>query len=407
MGEETVTTATGQSLDAQVQEAINSFIGWLDNYGELSQDHQDYYAWWYGRWAKRQYYRHPKAGILLVAPFVFCEAFFPRTRALFRTKTRLPISDAHYAMAFAYLYERTGDSRHRQRAVHYVEMLKESRCPGYPRYAWGYPFHWETVWGTFPRGTPMITGTPYCYDAFADVFAIDGNPEWRLVMESTVEHVVHDLHDTELSPGVCACSYTPMDRRQVINANSYRAQMLARASRDLGKPAYWEIGECNLRYVLQAQNPDGSWPYATDGLGNFIDNFHTCFVLKHLARIYEITQMPEAWQAIERGARYYREKLLDDSGLPVPFAKPPRLIVYRRELYDYAECINLALLLRERLPEWNDVLTRLVTDILARWRKPDGSFRSRELQYGWDNCPMHRWAQAQLFCALVKACDVI
>ena len=41
-----------------------------------------------------------------------------------------------------------------------------------------------------------------------------------------------------------------------------------------------------------------------------------------------------------------------------------------------------------------------VADLLARWRKSDGSFRSRRLMLGWDNVPMHRWAQAQLFRSL-------
>ena len=30
-------------------------------------------------------------------------------------------------------------------------------------------------------------------------------------------------------------------------------------------------------------------------------------------------------------------------------------------------------------------------------REPDGSFRSRQLLLGWDDVPMHRWAQAQMF----------
>jgi hypothetical protein len=32
--------------------------------------------------------------------------------------------------------------------------------------------------------------------------------------------------------------------------------------------------------------------------------------------------------------------------------------------------------------------------------KSDGSFRSRELLAGWDNVPMHRWAQSQMFRSL-------
>ncbi len=41
-----------------------------------------------------------------------------------------------------------------------------------------------------------------------------------------------------------------------------------------------------------------------------------------------------------------------------------------------------------------------LTDLLENWRKPDGSFRSRRLLLGWDNVPMHRWAQAQMFRSL-------
>jgi hypothetical protein len=37
---------------------------------------------------------------------------------------------------------------------------------------------------------------------------------------------------------------------------------------------------------------------------------------------------------------------------------------------------------------------------LSDWIKPDGSFRSRKLMFGWDNVPMHRWAQSQMFRAL-------
>ena len=37
---------------------------------------------------------------------------------------------------------------------------------------------------------------------------------------------------------------------------------------------------------------------------------------------------------------------------------------------------------------------------LEGWKKSDGSFRSRQLLLGWDNTPMHRWAQSQLFRSL-------
>jgi len=60
-----------------------------------------------------------------------------------------------------------------------------------------------------------------------------------------------------------------------------------------------------------------------------------------------------------------------------------RLTVYKRELYDCAECINLCLLLRDRFPELNATLEATVAGVLRDWIKEDGSFRSRRLMLGW------------------------
>jgi hypothetical protein len=151
-------------------------------------------------------------------------------------------------------------------------------------------------------------------------------------------------------------------------------------------------------FVLESQNADGSWYYSTDGEHVFVDHFHTCFVLKALAKIEALTANKRCTQAIERGVDYYVKNLFDNEGLPKPFSRRPRMTVYRRELYDYAECINIAVLLRGRFPALDRILSHVID--LRDWRKPDGSFRSRQLLLGWDNTPMHRWAQSQLFRSL-------
>ena len=98
--------------------------------------------------------------------------------------------------------------------------------------------------------------------------------------------------------------------------------------------------------------------------------------------------------------QYYVTNLFDERSSPKPFSRPPRLIVYRRELYDYAECVNLAILLRGRFPKLDSILVAVTGEILKVWQRPDGCFRSRKLLLGWDNTPMHRWAQAQMFRSL-------
>jgi hypothetical protein len=123
-------------------------------------------------------------------------------------------------------------------------------------------------------------------------------------------------------------------------------------------------------------------------------------VLKALAKIESLTGDVGCREAIERGVSYYVQHLFDADGLPRPFAVAPRLTIYKHELYDYAECINLGALLRGRFGALDQRVDAAVADLLARWVKSDGSFRSRRLMFGWDNVPMHRWAQAQLFRSL-------
>jgi hypothetical protein len=313
---------------------------------------------------------------------------------------RLPISDAHFAMGFAALHRVSGKPAHLDRARHFLGVLETTRVPGFERWGWGYPFDWQTRGGILPRGTPLITTTPYCYEAFADVFALDGRPAWRDAMRLIAEHCLLDYRDIELSPGVATCTYTPTGGELVVNASAYRSYTLIRASNDLGDPRYAAKAEPNLRFVLENQQADGSWPYAVDGARPFIDHFHTCFVMKALAKIEALTGDSRCTQALERGVAYYLRNLFDEKGLPKPFAKAPRLTVYKRELYDCAECINLGVLLRGRFPELDQAVNRTVDEITMRWVLPAGSFRSRKLLLGWDNVPMHRWGGSEMLRAL-------
>jgi hypothetical protein len=382
--------------------AIGRFIDWLDDYGETSYDHQSFFASGLGRSAKALYYRMPLLGTMAVSPMIFCEAFVPSARKLFWKPQRFPIADAHYAMGFALLAQALGQEQYYERAVHFLEVLKKTRCPGYDRYCWGYPFDWETRRGTMKKGTPFITTVPYVYEAFQQVYQIDGNPERREIMQSIAEHALQDYRDYATSPIASTCSYTPGpdDSSGVINASAYRAFVLTRAALDFSEERYRKVAERNLNFVIESQNADGSWHYSTDGERDFVDHFHTCFVLKALAKIEELTGCSRCTNAIERAVSYYVKSLFDPKGLPAPFSKPPRLTVYRRELYDYAECINVAVLLQGRFPELDRILTLALTDLLERWQRSDGSFRARELLIGWDNVPMHRWAQSQVFRSL-------
>ena len=300
--------------------------------------------------------------------------------------------------------------------------------------------------GVIKRQTPLITTTPYVYEAFLQVSELfesedrrqrtedggqrtggreqstedrgqrtehrgqrteDGDErslnlrdDYTQILRSVARHAMRDIKDFPVSRSASSCSYSPSAEGHVINASAYRAFLLTSASQLFDNREYWHRAERNLNFVLEQQNADGSWFYAADGVRDFIDHYHTCFVMKALAKIERLTDDAGCGEALERGVSYYLANLFDETGLPKPFAKAPRLTVYRRELYDYAECINLCLLLKDRFPALGAKLQIVLDDVLTRWIKTDGSFRSRQLRFGWDNVPMHRWGQSQMFRAL-------
>ena len=111
----------------KVRASLVKFVGWLDHFGETSYDHQSFFASDLARAAKALYYKKPSLGMLAVSPMIFCEAFLPSARRFFWKRQRFPIADAHYAMGFAFLSRALGQEQYYERAVHFLEVLIETR----------------------------------------------------------------------------------------------------------------------------------------------------------------------------------------------------------------------------------------------------------------------------------------
>lgn len=393
------TRQDSQALRAAARAAAIQHVAWLDAHGPHSCDPHDLWATKAGGRAKAFYYRHPRFGVPVVAPFVALDALFPAARAALWHPDRYPIADAHYAMGFCALA--SGDGRAwLLRATAFLEALVEERCTGEDEYCWGYPFDWTTCFGLWRAGTPFITNTPYAYEAFEAAHGLTGSPECLAIMESIGRFAYDRIKGVEVAPGVKASTYSPSDHRRVVNASAYRGFLLATAGARFGKEAWVDEARASIAFVLRSQRSDGSWLYAEDGRDAFVDNIHTCFVIKNLVKAQSVVASQAVMQAIERGWDFFAGNLLDAKGLPIPFARQQRPRMYRRDLYDYAETINLAQLLVGLCPSAGIVADRVVADFLDNWTLPDGRFVTRQMLIGRNTVPYVRWAQSQAFRAL-------
>lgn len=408
--------------------AAERFTAWLERTGYDSYDPYDFWGTWYGKFARGLYYRKNPVGVLLTAPFVFLEMAYPGYRKLLVKKRRYPTADAQLGLAFLNLYEaekgwqpeshsRAG-ARHGHPAAHWLakakglaaDLLKQS-ASGYKGYCWGYPFDWRHVNGFMPKGTPHVTATPYCYELFAKLYDLTGDQEYLRITRSIAAFVAGDLKDTPSGADGAASSYTPFDEGKVVNASAYRAFVLVDAAARFGNQSYFEKAWRNVRFILQSQNADGSWLYAIDNPAEaFIDNFHTCFVLKNLYKLNLRQHDVLVQQAILRGYQWYRKTLFDEENNPKTYAIAPRAEIVSLEMYNVAEAISLGVLFRNEVPEAFALAEMLAKRLIGAYQLPAGHWITRVYRGGISHkLPFLRWPQSQLFLALTNllACKSI
>jgi hypothetical protein len=399
-----------QDLKKVIWDGIDRFTRWLERSGYASHDPYDVWGTRYGSWSRKIYYQRGKLGLPFIAPVLLLETLWPSARRWLVKKKRFATADGQLVLAFLNLKEATGDGGWLKKASALGEELMGYSVPGYRGHCWGYPFDWQNNRAFWPKNTPYITCTPYCYEAFLQLHGATGDPKHLERVASIAEFVASDLRDTPIGPDAFAGSYSPIDNSKVVNASAYRAFVLFDAGERFGREDYIVKARGNLRFILDNQREDGAWLYSLDVKGGaFIDHFHTCFVLKNLFKLNQRLKSEEVCNAIRKGYDYYRRSLFDSAGEPRYFAVEPRFQLVRLEMYNYAEAITLGALLGDESPGAFTMAAELATRLIERHQLPEGHFVTRVFRGGLRHTfPFLRWPQAQLFYALtnlLSACE--
>lgn len=385
----------------KIEDSIQRFLDWLSNDGYYSYDQFDFWGSKLGVFSKKWYLKNKWTAAPLALTLQVLDSFLPRTRVLFAEKRRFAIGDAHFALGYLNLYRRFNDERYLSAARHLLDEILSYRTETGSGIGWGYPYTWVTGRAVYPPGTPFITVTPYCFDAFLEMVSITGDKKYLDAAARIARFAAYDLHETRISRNQTAAGYGPGDKSRVVNANAYRAALLLNAYNRFGVPEYKEKAVKNINFVLNRQGSDGSWDYAENEA--FIDNFHTCFVLKNLYKSYLLFREEPVLDAVKRGYGYYREHLFRSDNTPIHFSKVKNPKFRKIEMYDYAEGIALGTLLNRDIYGALDFSLQLARYVVDTFQLKKGHFVTRVTTINTRNkMPYLRWPQAQLFYALTS-----
>lgn len=190
---------------------------------------------------------------------------------------------------------------------------------------WGYDFPWQSKVFLQPAYYPTVVCTSFAVDGLSDLV----HPLATTSIHAAAAFVRKHLHRHEDETGVCY-SYSPRDRTRVYNASLFAGKILARASRLVGPAeaaAYRDEAAATVEYVAARQADDGHWVYGEADHWQWVDNFHTGFVLETIADIAALIGEPDHWsRTLATGLAFYRGHLLGPDLTPYYHADRPHVL---------------------------------------------------------------------------------
>lgn len=294
---------------------------------------------------KKMYYKYGKVTIPLVVPFFLADIYAPRVIRAFIKPQEYPTVRAFAVLISLKLFELTEDKKYIDLASDSVKWLMDNTSQGYHGACWGLNMPWMTKGGYYPPSTPFITHTPYCVEALLKYHDITNDKQSLDVALSSLDFLENDIKVLFKDPGMQAVSYGPFNEKGiVINANSYAMMLYGAFAGRLPekKDILIEKSHQIYNFIRANQNTDGSWFYYADQKrGNFIDCFHSCFVIKNLIKYGHFADI-DVSTVTSKALNYILNNFIDSKYfLARRFTHSANPSMVKFDLYDQAELLNV------------------------------------------------------------------
>jgi hypothetical protein len=300
------------------------------------------------------------------------------------------------ARGFIRLHATTGDPSWARKAEFALQWLMDNRSPGYSGACWGNHFDYQSRTFYLPKNVPTVVWTSLIGHAFLDAYEHFGKQRYLDIAISACEHIMKDLDTYADGEGLCI-SYIPTQNKQVHNANTLGASLLARTYSFTGTEAYRERANKAILYTAQYQRPDASWYYGEAANLHWVDNFHTAYVLDCFKHYGDSTHDNSFDPELMSGYEYWKTTFFLEDGTP-------RYYDYKTLPLDIQCCsqaIDTLVFFSDRDPESVALACKVARWTIANMQDRSGYFYYRRYsKHIVNKTPTLHWGQATMMCAL-------
>jgi hypothetical protein len=287
-----------------------------------------------------------------------------------------------------------GDARAGQVATDLAGRLVERAIARPSGVGWGYDFPVQLRWGAYQPGEPNAVGTAFAGHALLDVAALVGDDRLVEVARDAARYAITELL-TERDGGRYFAYYAGATAA-IHNSSLLLASLCVRALPP--GDSHLEAAGDAIRYSVERQRADGSWPYGEEPNLGWVDGFHTAYNLDALDLWQRATGDEPARAALERGLDLYVARLIDPDGA----ARASLESRYPVDIHAVATAISTLSTLDRNGWGTGDTAERVLDWTLANMRRGDGRFAFQKHRRYRNSVPYIRWGDGHMLLGLAN-----
>ncbi len=301
-----------------------------------------------------------------------------------------------FARGFIRLHQATGSPAWSDKAEFALQWLRANQSTGYSGACWGNHFDYQSRSFYLPKGVPTVVWTSLIGHAFLDAYDHFGDDSYLTVAISSCEHVLRDLETFAEKDGLCI-SYIPGMNKQVHNANTLGASLLARTYSHTRNESYRALASRAMQYTAQNQRADSSWYYGEASNVHWIDNFHTAYVLDCFKHYAQSTGDERYNKCMLNGYEYWKRTFFLADGTPRYYHHKTLPL----DIQCCSQAIDTLVLFKDHDRESLSLALKVASWTIQHMQDPTGYFYYRRYSRRVVNkTPTLHWGQATMLCAL-------
>jgi hypothetical protein len=300
-----------------------------------------------------------------------------------------------FAQGYLNLFRTYSSPSHLEKARFCLKWLTANPTPGFVGFSWGNHFDYQHRAGNIPKGSPTIVWTGLIGHAFLDAYELLAEKPFLVAAQQACYFIANELGRTEF-PDSVYLHYYPGVSHIVHNSNMIGASLLARVHRHAPDEKYLHLSKMAVRFSMRHQLANGAWYYGVGPQFQWVDSFHTGYVLESLHRFIQDTEDHTFQSQLDKGYKFYVETFFKSDGTPRYYDRKARPL----DIQCASQGVQTLVKLRHLHPRSVEIAIQVARWAIANMQDRTGYFYYRKYTLLTNKTPTLHWGQATMFAAL-------